>query len=146
MAIPWGDLSTAYHTTGIPNIETFMAAPLSAIRLAKLSNHLKWLIGSRWFKQLLKQRIDRSITGPDSATRQAARAFIWGKAWNSKGESVQARISGPEGYTLTALAALTITQKVLNGNWQPGFQTPAALYGPDLILELDGTHREEIPQ
>jgi short subunit dehydrogenase-like uncharacterized protein len=146
MAIPWGDLSTAYYTTGIPNIETYMAASPFAIQVAKLSNYMNWLIGSRWLKQLVKRRIDRSVTGPGEADRKTARVLVWGKAWNERGDSVQACLSGPEGYSLTAATALNITRKVINGNWQRGFQTPAGLYGPDLILEVEGTHRYDIPQ
>lgn len=147
MAIPWGDLSTAFYTTGIPNIETFMAASPGTIRLAKLSNYINWLIGSNWFKRLIKKRIDRSVTGPGEAKRKTARVYIWGKAWNNdSGETVQARLTGPEGYSLTTLAALAITRKVIDGAWQPGFQTPAGLYGPNLILELEGTDRYDIPQ
>lgn len=145
MAIPWGDLSTAYRTTGIPNIETYMAASPGVVRLAKLSNHFNWLVGSNWFKRLVKRRIDRSITGPDEETRHKARTFVWGKVWTATGESVEARISGPDGYTLTALMALAITRKVLDGGWKPGFQTPAGLYGADLILEAPNTHREDVP-
>jgi short subunit dehydrogenase-like uncharacterized protein len=26
MTVPWGDVSTAYYTTGIPNIEVYMAS------------------------------------------------------------------------------------------------------------------------
>ena len=27
MSVPWGDVSTAFYTTGIPNIEVFVPAP-----------------------------------------------------------------------------------------------------------------------
>ena len=30
VAIPWGDLATAYRSTGIPNIETYIALPPAA--------------------------------------------------------------------------------------------------------------------
>jgi short subunit dehydrogenase-like uncharacterized protein len=146
MTIPWGDLSTAYRTTGIPNIETYMAASSSAIRIAKLSNQLAWLIGSRWFRQWARRRIDRTLTGPDASIRRNARSYVWGKAWNKTGQSVAARLSAPDGYTLTAKAALIITKKVLGGLWQPGFQTPAGLYGADLILEIEDTHREDVSE
>jgi short subunit dehydrogenase-like uncharacterized protein len=145
MAIPWGDLSTAYHTTAIPNIETFMGASPMTIKLAKLSNYMNWLLASRWVKLFLKAQINRTVTGAGEEARKAARSYVWGKAWNSKGEVVQALLTAPDGYTLTALAALTITKKVLDGNWQPGFQTPAGLYGPDLVLELEGVERQDLP-
>ena len=49
-----------------------------------------------------------------------------------------------EGYTLTALTALNIAEKILSGNFCAGFQTPAKCYGADLILELEGVTREDI--
>ena len=49
-----------------------------------------------------------------------------------------------EGYTLTALAALNIAQKILDGNFKPGFQTPARAYGADLVLEIDGVSRQDV--
>jgi len=51
---------------------------------------------------------------------------------------------GPEGYTMTALAALNITQKILDGNFTPGFQTPAKAYGAELVLEIDGVQRQDL--
>lgn len=141
MAIPWGDLSTAYWTTKIPNIETFMGASEGQILAAKAGNYVGWLLKNRTVQAFLKNQITSRVTGPDEAARQRARTHVWGKAWNARGETVEARLHGPEGYMLTALTALLITQKVLNGNWQAGFQTPAGLYGADLILEVEGVRR-----
>ena len=53
-------------------------------------------------------------------------------------------MQGPEGYTLTALTALKIAGKILDGNFCAGFQTPAKCYGADLILEIEGTTREDV--
>jgi short subunit dehydrogenase-like uncharacterized protein len=53
-------------------------------------------------------------------------------------------MQGPEGYTITALAALNIAQKILDGNFKPGYQTPAKAYGADLILEIDGVSRQDV--
>ena len=50
----------------------------------------------------------------------------------------------PEGYTITALAALNIAQKILDGNLTPGFQTPAKAYGAELVLEIDGVQRQDL--
>lgn len=133
--IPWGDLSTAYHTTSIPTIETYMAMPPRLIRLSRLGNYLGWLLGSKPVQTLLRDRISDTLTGPDEAIRSRARSLVWGRARNKAGQSVEARLICPEGYTLTADMALTITKKVLSGDWKPGFQTPAGLYGEGLILE-----------
>ena len=55
-------------------------------------------------------------------------------------------MQGPEGYTITALAALNIAQKILDGNFKTGFQTPAKAYGADLVLEIEGVQRQDIEQ
>ncbi len=144
MSIPWGDVSTAFYTTGIPTIETYMAAPASVIRAAKLSNYLNWLMGSKTFKRLATKWIDKRITGPGEEKRKAARSFIWGRVRNDKGHSAAARLEVPDGYSLTAATSLLITKKVLAGQWKPGFQTPAGLFGANLILEVEGTKREDV--
>lgn len=142
MAIPWGDVSTAYYTTGIPNIETFIGSSAGQIRLVKLGNYFGWLLKSKAVQSFLRKQIAKRISGPDENTRQRARTHVWGKAWNAQGQSVEARRHGPEGYTLTADAALLITRKVLDGYWQAGYQTPAGLYGADLVLGVAGVTQE----
>ncbi len=141
MSIPWGDLSTAYQTTKIPNIATFIGSSARQIRFAKLGNYVGWLLKSRSVQAFLRDQIAQRVTGPDERTRQNARTHVWGKAWNARGQTIEARLHGPEGYTLTALTALTITQNVLRGHWQAGYQTPAGLYGADLILAINGVTR-----
>lgn len=144
LAIPWGDLSTAFWTTGIPNIETFIGSSTNQIQLAKLGNYFGWLLQNQTIQSFLKKRISSIVTGPDESVRQRARTHVWGKAWNATGQTIEAQLHGPEGYTLTAQTALLITQKVLNGNWKAGYQTPAGLYGADLILEMTGVARENV--
>jgi hypothetical protein len=34
-----------------------------------------------------------------------------------------------------------IAEKIIHGNFKPGYQTPAMAYGPDLILEIENTIR-----
>jgi short subunit dehydrogenase-like uncharacterized protein len=58
---------------------------------------------------------------------------------------VEARSSGPEGYTLTAHSALLAVKKILQGAVKPGFQTPALAFGADFVLEIPGTERTDVP-
>ncbi len=69
---------------------------------------------------------------------------MWGEATDDEGKRVTSRQQGPEGYTLTAHAALNIVEKILAGNFTPGYQTPAKAYGPGLVLELEGTARQDV--
>jgi short subunit dehydrogenase-like uncharacterized protein len=144
MTIPWGDVSTAYHSTGIPNIEVYMAAPKGQQLAAKLSRYAKWLLGSSWVQNYLKKRIRDRQPGPSPEQRANGKTYLWGEATDDAGQKVVSRQSGPEGYTLTALAALLVTEKVLAGEAPPGFQTPAKAYGPDLVLAIPGVVREDV--
>ncbi len=141
VTIPWGDVATAYHSTGIPNIEVYTVVPPSAQRLMKLSRYLGPLLASGPVQRYLQSKIPHG--GPSDQERSRARTLLWGEASDAQGNRVEARLQCPEGYTTTALAALNITEKILAGNFTPGFQTPAKAYGPDLILELDDTSRQD---
>ena len=71
--------------------------------------------------------------------RSKAKSLVWGKASNAKDETVTAHFTCADGYTITALSSLSIAKKVLEGNFKPGYQTPAACYGEELIMEIPGT-------
>ena len=73
-----------------------------------------------------------------------AKLFCGAKRPTRTGNKVEARMQGPEGYTMTALTALKIAEKILAGNFCAGFQTPAKCYGADLILEIEGVKREDV--
>src|SRR5436190_8984048 len=40
VTIPWGDVATAYYSTGIPNIEVFTVIPDKALQVMKLSAYV----------------------------------------------------------------------------------------------------------
>ncbi len=142
VTIPWGDVSTAYHSTGIPNIEVYTVAPPSAIKAMKMSRYLGWLLATGPFQRYLQGKIKPG--GPSDKEREKGRTFMRGEARDNDGNSVTALQQGPEGYTLTAIAALNIAEKITGGNFKPGYQTPASAYGANLILEIDRTARQDI--
>jgi short subunit dehydrogenase-like uncharacterized protein len=137
--IPWGDISTAWWSTGIPNIEIYMRAKPSMIRNAKLSKYFNWLLRMRWMKDFLQKKIDQKPDGPPDEKRLKGKTLLWGKVWNSKGETATSQIEVPNGYTITAIASVAIAERILNKKYSAGYQTPATAYGPDLILELNSS-------
>ena len=142
MSIPWGDISTAHFTTGIPNIETYVGIKPSVYRVLKLQPVFNWLLRTSFVRSYIKRRIDKRPAGPTDEERSKASSLIWGQVTNNKGEKVTARMSGPDGYTLTVHASLLICQKILEGNFKAGYQTPASAYGEDLVLEIPGVKRD----
>jgi len=137
VTIPWGDVATAFHSTGIPNIEVFTVVPPSALKMMKASRYLGWLLATKPAQDFLQKKIPPG--GPTDAERARGKTLLWGEASDLNGNRVESRLQAPEGYTLTVLTALNITEKILSGNFTPGFQTPAKAFGPDLVLEIDGT-------
>ena len=92
-SIPWGDISTAYYSTGIPNIRVLMAQPPSQIRFAKMSRHMGWLLQQGWVKRLIQTQIRSKVTGPSEHMRRTGKSFLWGQVTNAAGRQVTARLS-----------------------------------------------------
>jgi short subunit dehydrogenase-like uncharacterized protein len=138
MAIPWGDLSTAWRTTGIPNIITYTRMGKNVFYALKVQFLFNWLLRTQWLKNILKKRIDAGPAGPSEAQRKRSTSYIYGAVRTANGKMVRAGFTAPEGYTLTALAALHIAQKAMHNEWKPGYQTPAGCYGEQLVFELPG--------
>lgn len=143
MAIPWGDVSTAFHSTGIPNIEVYIPAPATMRIGARALGMLGPLTGSRVVQGLLKRAVDARPAGPTDEQRGRAASFLYGEVKNAAGDARVSRMKTPEGYTLTADASLTILARVLAGDFKPGFQTPSLAYGADFVLGLDGVKRTD---
>lgn len=142
VTIPWGDVATAYYSTGIPNIEVFTVVPPSNLKMLKMSRYLGWLLATGPFQNYLQSKIPAG--GPSDEERAKGRTLLWGEARDPNGNRVESQLQGPEGYTITAIAALNIAEKILAGEFTPGYQTPAKAYGADLILEIEGTERQDI--
>ncbi|MEP6712385.1 MAG: saccharopine dehydrogenase NADP-binding domain-containing protein [Ferruginibacter sp.] len=141
MSIPWGDISTAYFTTGIPNIETFTGMAPKVYRLLKLQWAFNWLLRTGFIRNIIKNKIKAKPAGPSDEQRKKSKSLVWGEAENAAGRTVSIAISCYDGYTLTAHTSLIITKKILEGNFKAGYQTPAAAYGENLIMEVPGTKK-----
>jgi len=141
VTIPWGDVSTAYYSTGIPNIEVYTVVPEASLKMLKLSRYLGWLLKTKPVQNYLQKQIPEG--GPNAEERARGKTYLWGEASDEQGNKIEARLTCPEGYTTTVLTALKIAEEILDGNFQTGFQTPAKCYGADLILEVEGTRRTE---
>jgi short subunit dehydrogenase-like uncharacterized protein len=143
MTIPWGDVSTAYYSTRIPNIEVYMGAPRVMRLAARASRYFRRLLGSPFVQLLIKKRIDALPPGPTDDQRARSQSYLWGEAIDGAGKTVVSRIRGPEGYTLTVLTALAVVERVLSGRFSTGFQTPSMAYGPGFILGVPDVARED---
>ncbi|UXJ49582.1 saccharopine dehydrogenase family protein [Pseudomonas citronellolis] len=136
MTIPWGDVSTAYHTTGIPNIEVFIPGSPRMIASARRANYIRPLLGIGWVQRLIKARIARTVKGPSEEKRALQPTFVWGEAINARGERKTARIRTANGYSLTITGSLTVVEYLMTHQPAGGAYTPAKLVGADLVSQL----------
>lgn len=141
MTIPWGDISTAYHTTAIPNIEVYTGMNPTVYRFLKLQGLFNWILRRKTVRNYIQRKINSRPAGPTDEQRAASKTTVWGKVWNSKGEEKTSELECADGYSVTAWGCLLITQKIKKGEWKPGYQTPASCYGKDLILEIPHSKR-----
>jgi len=141
ITIPWGDLASAYFSTGIPNIEVYMEAPLGVRLAVKSSRFLGWALACRPVQGYLRNRIRSGPPGPTDEERARGKSYFWGEATDAVGNRAQARMQGPESYTLTVLAALAVVERVLGGHAPAGYQTPSTAFGADFVLGLKGVER-----
>ncbi|HVN55824.1 MAG TPA: saccharopine dehydrogenase NADP-binding domain-containing protein [Anaerolineaceae bacterium] len=140
--IPWGDLTTAYWSTGIENITTYMAMnPKMAQGLRIFGPSIEGMLQSHLLRNALKKIAGNVIQGPDKHTRQTARSQIWAHTRNAQGETAEAWIETLEAYQLTAVSGVCSVEKVLAGAVHPGAFTPAQAFGPDFVLEFPRTRR-----
>ncbi len=139
MTIPWGDVSTAFHTTGIPNIQAFIPASPRLIKNARRANDVRWLLGVSWVQKLIKARIDKTVRGPSEEARERMPTFVWGEATNARGEKKTARIRTANGYSLTITGSLAVVEHLMTARPTGGTYTPSRLVGADLVTRLPGS-------
>ncbi len=144
ISMGWGDVSTAYHSTGIPNVTVYMSFPKAMIQMMKFTriagpllytraarNFIKWLIGIFFAK------------GPSRKQNETGFSLMIAEVSNGT-KTVRAKLRTPEAYHLTALTSVEIMKRILSDDFKTGFQTPSKAYGADFILGFDGVQREDL--
>lgn len=144
VGVPWGDVSTAYYSTGIGNIEVFTGSTPKQLRQLRRANWLRPLLRQRWFQGLLKLGVAARIQPPTQQQRDATPTLVWGEARNATGTIVSARVRTANGYSFTVASALAIVEEVMTHQYAPGFTTPASMMGADFVTHLPGSSSIEL--
>jgi short subunit dehydrogenase-like uncharacterized protein len=138
VTIPWGDVFTAWVSTGVPNVEVYLSASPAMLKSMRWARYLQPLLATDWVRRRARARIDRSVRGPDEATRMATRVQVWGEASNTDGRSISGTLTGPNGYDFTVLAALGMVEWLLANEVEGGYYTPSLLMGAGYAASLPG--------
>ncbi|QLK24417.1 saccharopine dehydrogenase NADP-binding domain-containing protein [Natrinema zhouii] len=137
VTMPMGDISTAHYTTGVPNVEMYAVMPQPARLALESHRYLEPLFESKLVRRTLKG-VAGIRDGPSERARERGSAYIWGEASTDDGERVVSRLRTPDPYVVTTDGAVTVAERVLAGDAEDGFQTPAGAFGPEFVFELDG--------
>jgi short subunit dehydrogenase-like uncharacterized protein len=141
---PLADVSTAFRSTGIPNIETYVRMNAAMATAAKLFSPLASGLEHTPLLSLLKKAVGLVAHGPSAEQRETGRSVVWGEAWDEAGQRVAMRLHTQEPYALTVHASLAAVERVLDGQVPPGALTPAQAFGPDFVLTLPEARVERL--
>ena len=122
--LSFGDLVTAWHSTGIPDIAMYVSVTGDAFPQGDLS---------------------RLPDGPSSEERDKHRARAVAEVTGADGSVVRAIIETVNGYSYTPLSAAEAARRVLDGEYRPGFETPAHLFGAGFAETITGTCITDLP-
>jgi short subunit dehydrogenase-like uncharacterized protein len=138
VTIPWGDVYTAWVSTGIPDIEVYLSMAPAGIRRLRRLRYLQPLLGTSWMQSFLRRRIEARVRGPGATQRAQSGASIWGEVCTADGRSISATMTTPNGYDVTVTASLGIVERLLGGDVEGGYYTPSLLMGADYAAGLPG--------
>jgi short subunit dehydrogenase-like uncharacterized protein len=141
MTIPWGDVFTAWVTTGIPDIEVYMTASESSIKSARRLNWVRPLMRIGAVTRFLQRRMASSVKAPSAERRASTNCYVWGEATAANGKKALIEIETPNGYDLTVTASLAVVERFLNpaaAAPKSGYLTPSQLMGSRFVLSLPG--------
>jgi len=143
VTIPWGDVSTAFYSTGIANIEVYIPMSPKAVKGMRKMNWFKWLLSLNAVQNYMKKKVDQKTKGPNAQQRDKLRTCLWGEVSNDKGEKLTARIETINGYQLTYIAAVEVANYLFeSSDAQPiegGAYTPSKLINNQLIFKVPST-------
>lgn len=139
VTVPWGDVASAWYSTGIPNIEVYLALPSAQIRWMRRARWLLPALRASWLRRLLQGGVRWFVVGPTPQQRERQRSSFWGRVTDAAGNQAQATLETASGYRLTVWTALACLEKVLAGAAPTGFATPSQAFGAEFCLSIPET-------
>lgn len=143
IAVSWGDVSTAYHSTSIGDIEVFFPNRGPIRSMNKISRYLGPVMKMGWLQTCLKSQVDKQPAGPTSEERDEAGAELRAEVMDENGAKFISQLTTPNGYSLTAKTAVTSAVKVMEEAIESGFKTPSLAFGANYIREFEGCRLED---
>jgi short subunit dehydrogenase-like uncharacterized protein len=141
LIIPWGDVSTAYRSTGIANVATYLEADHVHIigAASLLLRAILRLPGAERFATRMARRLAGADVGEEDENETAT---LWAVATDPGGRRISRHMRTPGRYSVTVDAALACLRGVQARTPESGAHTPSRAFGADFALSLRGVECE----
>jgi short subunit dehydrogenase-like uncharacterized protein len=141
VSVPWGDVASAFRSTGIPNIVTYARLPRLGAPGRASQQAVRLVTRIPPARRLLANAVERATPGPDRARRASSHSEVWGQVRDASGRTATATLTAPNPYDLTADSLLRAVNRLLAepATVAPGAHTPSTAFGAEFVTDLDGT-------
>jgi short subunit dehydrogenase-like uncharacterized protein len=143
-AVNLGDVASAFYSTGIPDIETYMCATPAVWTAITSNQYWGWLLATPPMQRFLKAQLGWFAKSVSPLPISQGWGILVAEVSDDCGRSVRSRMFTGDVYWYTALSSVGIAERCLGGEFKAGFQTPAKVYGPDFALTFEGARREDL--
>ena len=133
----WGDLATAWRTTGVGHVTCYMTTSRWQVRLMPVALPLlRAALSVGPLRRLAGRAVDRGPDGPSPELRRTGRTRVWGRMEDDEGRWSEVVLELPQGYRFTAVAGVRALEEVLGRPELRGAVTPAGAFGHGWVLAL----------
>jgi short subunit dehydrogenase-like uncharacterized protein len=135
-AVCWPDVVTGEFTTGVRDIETFAETNW----VGRVAHRLGAATGA-WTDGRTRRLVSNALSlawpeAPPPELPGRAGFVLVAEAVDRWRRSKSLRMRTLDGYRVSVITACEMVRRVLDGEWRPGFWTPAALFGGGFVLSL----------
>jgi short subunit dehydrogenase-like uncharacterized protein len=139
-ALPLGDLSSAFRSTGIPNVTTY--ATLPAVARPRLMQRFGVAALRYAPVRAVADAVARwAPSGPSPQARATTRTEVWGEVRDPTGATATMTVTLPNVYDVTADSVVRAVRRI--AEVAPGAHTPSQAFGAGYLSTLDGVHTAE---
>jgi len=136
---PAAELASAFRSTGIPEIETFVATVPSQVRAIKVVRIAAPLLAIPALQRSIQKLAGRFAQDPSAELRARTRSNAWGKVFAPGGRTASLRAAMQDPYDFTALSAVRAVERILEGKSPTGALTPSQAFGSAFLSTITGT-------
>lgn len=140
MAVPFADLESAWHTTGIPSITTYLAFPPGTGWMTSLAGIAQKLLSPKPLRRIVNAGIDLALK--EKSANAKGEASLWGRVTDRTGKQVECWMKVPEPYYYTAVAVVNAIER-FSEELPHGVLSPTQAFGIDFALSIPGTIRQD---